>query len=464
MTTKQLYQSKRTIRLYGALGAKFGRVHRLAVSSTSEAIRALCALKHGFEAYMMQSKDNGMDFAIFIGKRNISLEEVDFTANNDIRIAPILRGSKNGGIVNIIIGVALIAASFFIPGSQPLLAAALMNAGVAMALGGVVMLLSPQPKAQKSKDKPENEPSYAFNGPINTQAQGNCVPVLYGQGWTGSAVISAGINVGDAVYIPSGYDPVAEIANAAEWFAALGDFWEFNGSVLNTAGIGGWTQTYGGGHSYTTGRNSQQSMLPTANERGSYTGTTLASTANWTQVMWVNLGNSVVAHTMFGRGENDSYGTNVCATMYVKVENVAGTNKIYVAVLARDSVGAFLASSYVEVGGGFDIYTLRWNQATKDLTLCSGASAIPFVTVNVPLGLYFSTNYALMMQPNGGIGAFGGFGHSVQDWSVYRNYIMPANVQAYLAQGKPYATMIAEAGATPPTGYGEGGDDEWRNP
>jgi predicted phage tail protein len=35
--------------------------------------------------------------------------------------------------------------------------------------------------------------SYAFNGPVNMQAQGNPVPVAYGETWTGSAVISGGI-------------------------------------------------------------------------------------------------------------------------------------------------------------------------------------------------------------------------------------------------------------------------------
>lgn len=31
-----------TIRLYGALGARFGRVHKLAVQTSAEAVKALC--------------------------------------------------------------------------------------------------------------------------------------------------------------------------------------------------------------------------------------------------------------------------------------------------------------------------------------------------------------------------------------------------------------------------------------
>ena len=203
MTTKPLYESQelRTVRLYGTLGAKFGRVHRLAVKSTAEAVRALCVLHKGFEAYLMSARDLGVGFAVFLGKTNIGEDALLQNTKQDIRIAPILTGAKNGGIFNIILGAALIAVSFLIPGGS-MLAAGLFNAGLAMAIGGVVQLLSPPPKDPQSKDKPENEPSYMFNGPVNTQAQGNCVPVAYGRPWTGSAVVSAGISVDD-VYVPS---------------------------------------------------------------------------------------------------------------------------------------------------------------------------------------------------------------------------------------------------------------------
>lgn len=203
MTTKPLYESQqlRTVRLYGELGARFGRTHRLAVSSTAEAVRALSVLYKGFEKYLMEARDHGMAFAVFLGKRNIGEDALLMHTQQDIRIAPVLMGSKNSGLVSIILGVALIGVSFLIPGAG-MFAAALFNAGIAMALGGVVQLLSPQPKDPKSKDKAENEPNYAFNGPVNTQAQGNCVPVAYGWPWTGSAVVSAGIQADD-VYIPA---------------------------------------------------------------------------------------------------------------------------------------------------------------------------------------------------------------------------------------------------------------------
>jgi predicted phage tail protein len=54
-------------------------------------------------------------------------------------------------------------------------------------------MLAPQPKTPGTPDRPENKPSYVFDGPINTAAQGNPVPVCYGRLIVGSQVISAGM-------------------------------------------------------------------------------------------------------------------------------------------------------------------------------------------------------------------------------------------------------------------------------
>lgn len=47
------------------------------------------------------------------------------------------------------------------------------------------------------RQDPDNKPSYAFGGPVNTTAQGNPVPIGYGQREIGGAVISAGIYTED---------------------------------------------------------------------------------------------------------------------------------------------------------------------------------------------------------------------------------------------------------------------------
>lgn len=188
----------RTIRLYGQLGARFGRVHRLAVASAAEAVRALCALMPGFRQELLSSKERGITYAIFAGKQNLSEEDLRLPpGRDDIRIAPVLVGSKQAGLFQTILGVALIALGYFTFGTTSPYGVALIAGGASMALGGVVQMLSPQQRGLSAKDGPNNGASYNFNGPVNTTAQGNPVPLLYGRMVVGSAVISAGIYAED---------------------------------------------------------------------------------------------------------------------------------------------------------------------------------------------------------------------------------------------------------------------------
>ncbi|KIS38478.1 tail assembly protein [Stenotrophomonas maltophilia] len=187
----------RTIRLYGQLGSRFGRSFRLAVNSPAEAVRALCAILPGFQQYLTRAKENGMAFAVFVGKQNLTKERLqDPPGNEDIRIAPVLLGSKRGGVLNIILGVVLIVVGVYTRNVN------LIVQGGAMVVGGVVQMLGPQPKGLGAQDSVENRPSYSMNGTVNTQAQGNPVPVAYGghdqKGMlVGSAVISGGIMAED---------------------------------------------------------------------------------------------------------------------------------------------------------------------------------------------------------------------------------------------------------------------------
>lgn len=194
----------RTVRLYGVLRAKFGKEFRLAVASPAEAIRALSVQLPGFQAFLMGAKDRGLTFAVFNGRRNLTQDQLhDPPGDDDIRIAPVLQGSKRGGTLQTIIGAALIvvgaAVNIMSGGSLAWIGTPLINAGVAMVIGGVVQMLSPTPKGLGTQESPDNQPSYAFNGPVNMQAQGNPVPVAYGDTWTGSAVISGGIFAEDQV-------------------------------------------------------------------------------------------------------------------------------------------------------------------------------------------------------------------------------------------------------------------------
>lgn len=194
----------RTIRLYGELGVLFGRVHRLAVETPAEAIKALTVILSGFERYLITSKQRGITFAVFNGKTNLHCEEmISAGGDQDIRIAPMIIGSKRGGVFQTILGVAMIGVASVMSGGLGSAFAAkgiwgfTAWMGASMALGGVMQMLAPQPPGLKMRESPDNKPSYAFGGPVNTTSHGNPVPILYGRRRVGGAIISAGIYTED---------------------------------------------------------------------------------------------------------------------------------------------------------------------------------------------------------------------------------------------------------------------------
>ncbi len=187
-----------TIRLYGALGARFGRVHRLAVQTSAEAVKALCINLDGLESFLMNAKKNGMTFAVFRGRRNIGEQDFkELGGDSDIRIAPVLEGAKKAGLFQTILGAVMVVAGIVVSGlsagwASPV-GSAMISAGIGMAAGGIYQMLSPQPKGLQGRDNPDNKPSYAFGGAVNTLAMGNPVALLYGEREIGGAIISAGI-------------------------------------------------------------------------------------------------------------------------------------------------------------------------------------------------------------------------------------------------------------------------------
>lgn len=178
--------------LYGVLGSRFGREHRLAVHSCAEAIHALCVSIPGFKRFLRLSEERGLTFAVFRGKQNLSADEMDMRSGHadPIRIAPIVMGRKSGlfqtiaGIVLIVIGVIT---------QQYYLAAA----GAGMAIGGVAAMLSPSPAGLLGQEDSGNKASYAFGSAVTTTAQGRCKPLLYGERDIGGALGSAGIYAED---------------------------------------------------------------------------------------------------------------------------------------------------------------------------------------------------------------------------------------------------------------------------
>jgi len=193
----------KTVRLYGALGARFGRVHRLVIASPAEACRALSVILPGFEQYMQTAHLRGLRFAVFRGKKNIGQDELKHNSGEeDIRIAPVIAGSKRGGVLQTILGAVLVVGALALGpvGIGTIEGSTAMSIGLmggSMMIGGVVQMLSPQPGGLASRQDPDNAPSYAFGGPVNTTAMGNPVGLLYGEREIGGAIVSAGIYTND---------------------------------------------------------------------------------------------------------------------------------------------------------------------------------------------------------------------------------------------------------------------------
>lgn len=184
-----------TIRLGGQLGKLFGKVHHRLIRTTGEAGRALAATIPGFEAYMRSSRSRGLTYAVFRGKDNIGKDDLDSpNAGREIRIVPVVIGSKRGGLLQTILGAVLVVVGAL---TYAYGGAALVAGGAGMMAGGIVQMLSPQAAGLASKQDADNKPSYAFGSPVNTTAQGLPVPLCYGKRRIGGAIISAGIYVED---------------------------------------------------------------------------------------------------------------------------------------------------------------------------------------------------------------------------------------------------------------------------
>jgi predicted phage tail protein len=220
--------------LRGELGKRFGRVHHFDLNTPAEAIRALCANFEGFQESLVTSEERGVGYIVQVGR--LAIEELEEIHNptgqsEEISITPVLAGA--GAVARIIVGVALVAASFLFPGAGlfgagfgvfgPLAPATIATLttigtvtsviGAALILSGTAQLLSPQnadlpgltsntPDRRNSFDPARNDPadnrsSYIYNGAVNLTAQGNPVPLCYGRMLVGSVVISAGVSTTD---------------------------------------------------------------------------------------------------------------------------------------------------------------------------------------------------------------------------------------------------------------------------
>ena len=179
----------RKIKLYGKLAKFIGhRVLEADVATAAEAVRFLLANWPELEAHM-----SDQHYRVSIGTYDIDLEELHHPAGAaPISFVPVVAGA--GAVGRILVGIALIAASF-IPGVGALAVSLLFSVGASLALSGVAQLLTPTPKVMQGADNQDDpRKSYSFSGVQNTSRAGTPVPIVYGETIVGSVVISAGID------------------------------------------------------------------------------------------------------------------------------------------------------------------------------------------------------------------------------------------------------------------------------
>jgi len=190
----------RKIRLYGQLAKFVGhRVLEADVSTAAEAVRFLVTNWPELERHMVDQH-----YRVRTAATDLGGEDLHNPIGQELRIIPVIAGA--GAVGRILLGAALIAASFFFPAAAGTAAALKIGAstftatgaaiffiGTSLVLGGIAQLLTPTPRLAKDDNDPRK--SFSFSGIQNTSRPGVPVPVVYGEILVGSVVVSAGIDI-----------------------------------------------------------------------------------------------------------------------------------------------------------------------------------------------------------------------------------------------------------------------------
>jgi predicted phage tail protein len=207
-----------TIRLLGEAGRRFGRVFRLAVGSAAEAIRALCVQLPELRLFLINSAENGIAWRVVTeDPMGLSEDELDWPCSKRVVLAP--QPTGRGAVGRIIAGVALVAFAILVPGIGGGVAATIFGTafsstalgigavGLSLIFGGVAQLLTPTPKmpgadfgSTTQADRSDQLKSALFDKSNANTAQGDVVPVLYGERLIGSlAVLSFGVEIQNSI-------------------------------------------------------------------------------------------------------------------------------------------------------------------------------------------------------------------------------------------------------------------------
>ena len=191
----------KTIKLHGILAKKFGQFFKLDVQTAREATHAIACQNTEFKRFMLESDKLGLKFAVFLGRKNITENDIDNVTDTDvIHIVPRIVGSGGNTFnwLQVVAGAVLVGVGAFTFGATTATGAALIGAGIGMFVGGVAGLLMPTVD-MSNQDPDGNRANKGFGSAVTTVSQGNPVPILYGEREIGGFYASGGIYAEDAM-------------------------------------------------------------------------------------------------------------------------------------------------------------------------------------------------------------------------------------------------------------------------
>tara|TARA_R100001510_G_scaffold28685_2_gene25377 strand:+ start:467 stop:1081 length:615 start_codon:yes stop_codon:yes gene_type:complete len=196
----------RKLKLYGELANFIGhKEFEIKVHNLPQAISFLVNNFPEVEKYMSPKY-----YQVKIGNYQINKDEINFPiGQQDIHIIPVISGAGGDAFNQFLLGGLLIGASFFFPGAGLFGTTGLLGAGVAgtgigtligtgiSAIGAGLLIQGVSDMLFPTED-PTNEDnpqiSFNFSGTQNTARAGTPVPIVYGEIFTGSVVISGDID------------------------------------------------------------------------------------------------------------------------------------------------------------------------------------------------------------------------------------------------------------------------------
>lgn len=184
----------KTIKLYGVLAKKFGKQFKFDVANTREAMRALSTQVPGFEKFMLHAHEQGLTFAVWQDDENINEKQLDMNTDASvIKVVPkIIGAGGDNGVLQTILGAVMVVVGVVAMAYGQAWGANLVGAGIGMMVGGIAQMLMPKIDNTQDENSDGNKTNKGFGGAVTTVAQGNPVPILYGQREVGGFIASAG--------------------------------------------------------------------------------------------------------------------------------------------------------------------------------------------------------------------------------------------------------------------------------